>query len=112
MTPHLNRRDLLKVASALAFTSLQLPAYEPNGPLFFDKTEFSMLDTLTELIIPTDDHSPGAHAAGVASYIDLTVAHAVESEAKTSWTKGLRLVNELSRELFNTPFLKAKPDQQ
>jgi hypothetical protein len=108
----LNRRDLFKSASALAFTSLQLPAYEPNAPLFFDKAEFSMLDTLTELIIPTDDHSPGAHAAGVASYIDWTVAHAIEPEAKSSWTKGLRMVNELSRELFNAPFVNAKPEQQ
>jgi hypothetical protein len=107
-----SRRDVFKVATAVAFTALQLPAYEPNGPLFFDKTEFRMLDTLTELIIPTDDHSPGAHAAGVASYIDWNVAHAVEPEAKSSWTKGLALINDLSRELFNATFLKCTPEQQ
>ena len=33
---------------------------------FFTPQEFAMVDELTELIIPTDAHSPGARAAQVA----------------------------------------------
>jgi Gluconate 2-dehydrogenase subunit 3 len=109
----LHRRDLLKsLTAAVAFTSLQLPAAEPNAPLFFSKDDFALLDTLTEMIIPADEHSPGARAAGVAAYIDRTVAQAFLPEEKTSWTKGLALVNDLSRKMYDRPFLKTTAEQQ
>src|SRR6185312_3531618 len=68
MADLLSRRDILMLLTGAA-AALQLPA-EPSSPLFFTNDEFRMLDTLTELIIPSDDHSPGARAAGVAAYID------------------------------------------
>src|SRR3954462_3880460 len=107
----LNRRDLLKTLTATAVT-LQLPAAEPNAPLFFTKDEFATLDALTEMIVPADDHSPGAHEAGVAAYIDRTVAEAFVPEEKTSWRKGLATINELSTSLNGKPFLQATKQQQ
>src|SRR5579883_2577463 len=92
----INRRDLLKLASA-TFLTLQLPAAEPQAPLYFTKDEFALLDRLTDLIIPADDHSPGAHEAGVAAYIDRTVAEAFLAEEKDSWRKGLAAVNDLAQ---------------
>ena len=87
MSLDLNRRDLLKFFSAAVTAApLALAAPEPGKPLFFTKDEFALLDTLTELIIPADDHSAGAHAAGVASYIDKTVAEAFLPEDKTSFS--------------------------
>jgi gluconate 2-dehydrogenase subunit 3-like protein len=68
---------------------LQLTAAQPGAPLYFSKEEFAALDELTEMIIPADDHSPGAHEAGVASFIDKTVAEAFLPEEKESWRKGL-----------------------
>ncbi len=41
----LNRRDLFKTAAAFAFTTLQLPAADPNAPLFFSQEEFALLDS-------------------------------------------------------------------
>ena len=90
----MNRRKALKLAGG-AFLCLQLPAAEPGAPLFFTPDEFALLDKLTELIIPADDHSPGAHAAGVAAYIDRTVAEAYVPDEKTSWRKGLAAIDEL-----------------
>ena len=113
MPADLNRRDLLKFVSAAALTApLALPAPEPGAPLYFQKDEFLLLDTLTELIIPADDHSPGAHAAGVAAYIDRTVAEAFLSEDKLSWRKGLASVNGLSQSMHGRPFLKLSKNQQ
>lgn len=114
MKPVLNRRDLLKSFGALAIGSgaLQLTAAEPGAPLFFSKPDFAMLDTLTELIIPSDDHSPGAHAAGVAAYIDDFVARSINPDEKTSWTRGLAAVNSLSKELNGKAFNKADHSQQ
>jgi len=112
MQADLNRRDVFKLLTATAFTALQLPAAEPGAPLFFTKPEFAMLDTLTELIIPTDDHSPGAHEAGVAPFIDRTVAEAFLSEEKTTWKKGLASIDELSHSVYHAPFLTITRQQQ
>lgn len=112
MEPILNRRDLFKALTVAAFSTLQLPAAEPGAPLFFTKDEFALLDTLTDLIIPTDDHSPGAHDAGVAPYIDRTVAEAFLAEDKDSWRKGLAAMNELSQATCQCSFLKASRQQQ
>ncbi len=101
MEAGLNRRDLFKALTAAAFTTLQLPAAEPNAPLFFTKEQFALLDTLTELIIPTDAHSPGAHQAGVAAFIDRTVAESFRPEDKTSWRNGLAAIDELSRKMHD-----------
>jgi len=113
MSSDFNRRDLLKLLSAAAFsTPLALSAAEPGAPLFFTKDEFLLLDTLTELVIPADDHSPGAHDAGVAVYIDRTVAEAFMPEDKTSWQKGLASVNQLSQSMHDKPFMQLTKEQQ
>lgn len=112
MQPVLNRRDLFKALTAAAFTTLQLPAAEPGAPLFFTKPEFALLDTLTELIIPTDGHSPGAHDAGVAAFIDRTTAEAFRAEDKDSWRKGLAAIDGLSQSACQCPFIKATKQQQ
>jgi hypothetical protein len=93
----MDRREVLKFAGG-AFLCLQLPAAEPGAPLFFTRDEFALLDQLTELIIPADDHSAGAREAGVAAYIDRTVAEAYVPEEKASWRKGLAAVRERLQE--------------
>jgi hypothetical protein len=112
MMTDLNRRDLFKILGITAFTTLQLPAAEPGAPLFFSKDEFVLLDTLTELIIPTDDHSPGAHDAGVAAFIDRSVAETYLPEDKASWRKGLAAINTLSQSTNGGPFMKSSKAQQ
>lgn len=112
METGLNRRDLFKVFTAAAFTTLQLPAAEPNAPLFFRRDEFALLDALTDLVIPTDEHSPGAHDAGVAAYIDRSVAEAFLAEDKDSWRNGLKSIDELSQSMYGSPFLKINQQQQ
>ncbi len=112
METALNRRDVFKFFGVAAFTALQLPAADPTAPLFFSRDEFALLDALTELIIPSDDHSPGAHEAGVAAYIDRTAAEAYLPEDKTSWRQGLAAINELSQNMSGSVFLKAAKAQQ
>jgi gluconate 2-dehydrogenase gamma chain len=109
---NLNRRDLLKALTAVAIAPLQLTAADPSAPVFFTKDDFALLDTVTELIIPADEHSPGARGVGVASYIDRKVAEAFDPDEKTSWNKGLALLNNLAREKHGRAFLETKPDQQ
>lgn len=87
-------------------------------PLFFSPAEFALLDELTELIIPTDEHSPGARAAGVALFIDRRIAEtnpAIADYAKErqTWRNGLKLVDGLSQEMNGgKAFMQASPEQR
>jgi len=71
-----------------------------------------MVDELSELIIPTDDHSPGARAARVATYIDSQLAFSWEEKEKSDWREGLRVIEQLSREIHGKPFMQSSDDQR
>ncbi|MFY9574163.1 MAG: gluconate 2-dehydrogenase subunit 3 family protein, partial [Blastocatellia bacterium] len=83
-----------------------------RAPLFFTKEEFALVDELTDLIIPADDHSPGARAAQVASYIDFRLSESFEEQPKTLWREGLRLIEQISREMNGKSFLESAVDDR
>ena len=70
-----------------------VPATSPNTLLFFSEEESHLLDQLMEMIIPADDHSPGAHEAGTLLFADLMVATS-EDAVKKQWRDGLRLISQ------------------
>ncbi len=114
----LSRRDLLKLgAAATVAASLgageTLAAQAASGtPAFFTTEEFALVDELSEMIIPTDEHSPGAKAARVAAYIDARLAEAFEEKDKTTWREGLKLIEQLSRDSSGKPFLQSSPEER
>jgi hypothetical protein len=116
----LTRRELIKLgaSAAIAATLIGLDASsvaqaaQDKAPLFFTKDEFALVDELTELIIPTDDHSPGARAAQVASYIDFRLSESFEDQPKTMWRDGLKLIEQLSQEMHGKRFLEASREQR
>ena len=79
---------------------------------FFTPAEFAMVDELSDMIIPTDEVSPGARAARVAGEIDRRVADTVEAEPRQRWRTGLRAVNELAREMTGKTFMQGTPEQR
>jgi hypothetical protein len=107
----LSRRDLIKLGAAATVSaslgvgeSLAQPV-APPAPKFFTAEEFALVDELSELIIPTDDHSPGARTAKVAAYIDARLAEAWDSSEKTAWREGLKLVDQLAHERTGKTFM-------
>ena len=110
----LSRRDLLKLgAAATVAASLPIDALAQPAPTFFTRDELALVDELSEMIIPTDEHSPGAKAAKVAAYIDSQLGEAFDEKDKTTWRGGLKLVDQLSRDANNgKPFLQATPEQR
>jgi hypothetical protein len=119
----LSRRDLIKLGAAATLgasidiadrAAAQTPVSTgvPAAPGFFTPEEFAMVDELSELIIPTDDHSPGARAARVAAYIDSQLAIAWEEKEKSDWREGLRVIEQLSREIHGKPFMQSSDDQR
>lgn len=110
MSASMNRRELIQIAAAAA---LSAPMGLAAGTAkFFTPDEFALLDELTEMIVPTDDHSPGARAAGAAAYIDARVAEAFDPHDQENWRNGLRLVDALSKKLHGRVFMAATPEQR
>src|SRR6202043_1061974 len=100
------RRELIQVSAAAAMAvAIVRPALATEEtPKFFTKEEFAMVDELSELIIPSDNHSPGARAAQVTAYIDARLAESFENEPKQMWREGLSRINALSQDMNGTPF--------
>jgi Gluconate 2-dehydrogenase subunit 3 len=69
------------------------PSTAPYALQFFSDEESRLLDQLMEIIIPADDHSPGAHAAQTNLFADLMVAGSSES-LKNQWRDGIRQIRE------------------
>ena len=78
---------------------------------YFDPQDVRTLDALTETIIPADQHSPGAHAAGVSEYLDVILADAPQ-DTKDLWKQGIAAANELAANSFAQPFADCSPEQQ
>ncbi|MFN7995951.1 MAG: gluconate 2-dehydrogenase subunit 3 family protein [Bryobacteraceae bacterium] len=111
MSYEINRRELIKIGAAVAINSPAALAVT-DTPKFFTPAEFALVDELTEMIIPTDSHSPGARAAKVAAYIDQRVTEAFEPEDRENWRSGLALVDALSHKMHDRLFLEATPEQR
>jgi hypothetical protein len=121
----LGRRDLIKlgavatvaaslgVGDALATQSTAGATTAARATAtFFTPAELSMVDELSELIIPADEHSPGARAARVAAYIDSRLAGAWDPQERTDWREGLQRINRLSQQAHGKPFMQASADQK
>ncbi len=119
----LTRRAMLEATAAAVAISLLSPAPLTAKPLpaliagevlpkFLTPAEYALLDELSEMIIPTDENSPGARAAGVARYVDRRLAESLEPERQAVWKSGLEEVDGLSRELNQKTFLQATPHER
>lgn len=78
---------------------------------FFTEEENKTVIEMSERIIPADDHSLGAKAAGVSEYIDLVVSESPETTRQT-WREGLAAINKMSRDKFGKSFADSSAEQQ
>jgi hypothetical protein len=110
MSNDIERRELFKIAAATAFAAKFGSAEDQRR--FFAPPEFAVVNELTELIIPADDHSPGARAAGVAAYIDARLAESLDAQHQDLWRKGVQLVNQASLQMHGKAFLESSPAER
>lgn len=117
----LDRREILKLAAgaALARPVFEAAAAAPPSSAggFFEPRELALLDVLSEAIIPTDDHSPGARAAGVAAFVDAQLAEKDPSfpewaEERKAAREHLQALDALSREMHAQGLLEAAPHER
>jgi hypothetical protein len=94
----LDRRQALSLLAAGVLPSRLLEAQHEMhkmavspgkyAPKFFQPSEYALIAQVAEMILPADDHSPGAHAARVADYIDLVVANC-SAQTQARWRERL-----------------------
>jgi gluconate 2-dehydrogenase gamma chain len=83
----------------------------PYKPKALTAHEYATVQKLSDLIIPADEHSPGALAANSAEFIDFLCNAA--DEMKNIWTGGiLWLDEEMKRRYDGKAFVEAAPAQQ
>jgi hypothetical protein len=123
LLPRPSRRSLGVFAFAAATVPLgrEEDAYAaksnhlPKG--FLTPGEIGTLDALAERIIPTDEHSPGAHDAGCAATIDrflgdLMPRFADQQKERMGWRKGLSDVESAAKATFKKGFATLSPQEQ
>jgi len=115
--PRLTRRAALKLGAAATVgasigqvASIGAEAQLPSG--FLTPAERALLDELCEVIIPADEHSPGARAADVATHLDVMLAEARDEQERQDLRDGLRLVDALSRTMHGRDFTTATADER
>jgi gluconate 2-dehydrogenase gamma chain len=86
------------------------PASSRYVPLFFTPDEFKLVDDVSELIIPRDEH-PGARDAGVAEFIDFMVAHE-EEDVQFRFRTGIGWLNAFALENHGGGFCALEPTRQ
>ncbi len=103
----MERRAVLKIVALTALSQKLNALPGAMGPMvmapnatattytlqFFDEEESGVLDQLMEIIVPADDHSPGAHEAQTNLFADLMVATSGDA-VKKQWRDGIRLMRE------------------
>jgi hypothetical protein len=116
----MERRELFKIIAAGAVAAETVAQHEhaaaaaakPYLAKFFSPQQVRALDSLCDIIIPSDSLSPGAHEAKVWQYIDL-IAHYGPPQQKKELTRGLSLVDRAARKQFQKPFADLdRPNQE
>jgi hypothetical protein len=82
----------------------------PYRPKYFNAQEWRTLVRLTDRIIPSDEHSPGAVAAGAPEFIDLLCSQ--NAELAAIYTGGLAWLDREMERRHGKPFAEATPEEQ
>lgn len=104
----MERRELFKIIAggAVASPALGQATHQP----VFTPAQNAVLDRLSDIIIPSDELSPGAHEAGVSKYLDL--AASMNPRRHEDWSRGIEAVEADARSRFNHAFMECTREQQ
>jgi Gluconate 2-dehydrogenase subunit 3 len=83
-----------------------------SGARFFTPAQHTLIEELSETIIPADSHSGGAKAAKVADFIEQTVRESTDDRQKAIWREGLRLMESMSQHYHGKSFVDASTDEK
>ena len=124
------RRETLKIMAGSAAATLGLPVVmdaspqtvshagheqaQEAGPYVlkhFTAAQAQSIDALAEIIIPADDHSPGAKAAKAHEYIDEVVSSSPDV-VKKLWADGLAAMQRMARDAYGQDYARCAGPHQ
>jgi Gluconate 2-dehydrogenase subunit 3 len=79
---------------------------------FFTPAQHTLVEELSETIIPEDSHSGGAKAAKVADYIEQFLRETSDDNEKSTWREGLRLIDLMSQHYNGKAFVDSGSDER
>jgi gluconate 2-dehydrogenase gamma chain len=79
---------------------------------FFTPAQHTLVEELSETIIPADAHSGGAKAAKVADFIEQTVRESTDDQQKAIWREGLRLIESMSQHYNGKSFVASSTEEK
>lgn len=99
-----------------ANTAPVTPQTKPPGDAatarFFTPAQRTLVEELSETIIPADSHSGGAKAARVVDYIEQEVRESTDDNRKSTWREGLRLVDLMSQHYHGKSFVDSSSEER
>lgn len=115
----MERRELFKIIGATAVSAELGFGQHAHGagsklsyaPRYFTPEQLQMLNQLCEIIIPSDEESPGAGKANVAIYLDMFVNFRGKGTQQI-FIDGLAAADSIARSKFSKPFSDLSPADQ
>ncbi len=93
-------------------TSHTKPAGADSTAGFFSPAQHTLVEELSETVIPADSHSGGAKAAKVADYIEQELRESTDDTRRATWHEGLRLVDLMSQHYHGKSFVDSSPEER
>jgi gluconate 2-dehydrogenase gamma chain len=93
-----------------AINDTKKAAQGPYKPSFFKAPEYKTLERLADLIVPADDRSKGALAAGAPEFIDFLCSQS--RELAEIYTGGLAWLDHEMMKRYSASFVASTPEQQ
>jgi gluconate 2-dehydrogenase gamma chain len=86
--------------------------YATSNARFFTPAQHTLIEELSETIIPADSHSGGAKAAKVADFIEQTIRESVDDHQKALWREGLQLMESMSEHYNGKSFVDSSTEEK
>jgi Gluconate 2-dehydrogenase subunit 3 len=93
-------------------TAQAKPGETKSSARFFSPAQHTLVEELSETIIPADSHSGGAKAAKVADYIDQVLRDSPDDNLKWDWHEGLRLIDLMSQHYSGKSFVDSSSEER
>jgi hypothetical protein len=84
----------------------------PTPGRFFTAKEYTLVEELSETILPADSHSGGAKAAKVAEFIEQQVRDYEDETKQALWHEGLRLIDSMSQHYNGKSFVDCGAEER
>jgi hypothetical protein len=88
------------------------PGETKSAARFFTPAQHTLVEELSEIIIPADSHSGGAKAAKVADFIEQFLRETSDDDLRSIFREGLRLIDLMSQHYNRKSFVDSGAEER